>query len=85
MMIDIRELRNQSLYLNFEKYKKRVMFMNKLPKIGDLLYAESGYLIVSHLKVIAIDKKENISDSIVTVIGKYGSYREPLWMFAGIE
>ncbi len=31
--------------------------MNKLPKIGDLLYAESGYLIVRHLKVIAIDKK----------------------------
>ena len=54
--------------------------MNKLPKIGDLLYAER------HLKVIAIDKKENISDSIVTVIGKYGRrYSEPLWMFAGIE
>ena len=60
--------------------------MNKLPKIGDLLYAESGYLIVRHLKVIAIDKKENISDSIVTVIGIYGRrYSEPLWMFAGIE
>lgn len=60
--------------------------MNKLPKISDLLYAESGYLIVRHLKVIAIDKKENISDSIVTVIGKYGRrYSEPLWMFAGIE
>ena len=42
--------------------------MNKLPKIGDLLYAESGYLIVRHLKVIAIDKKENISDSIVTIM-----------------
>lgn len=61
-------------------------YMNKLPKIGDLLYAESGYSIVRHLKVIAIDKKENISDSIVTVLGKYGRrYREPLWMFSGIE
>lgn len=60
--------------------------MNKLPKIGDLLYAESGYLIVRHLQVIAIEEKENISDSIVTVLGKYGRrYREPLWMFAGIE
>lgn len=60
--------------------------MNELPKIGDLLYAESGYLTARHLKVIAIEKKENISDTIVTVLGKYGRrYREPLWMFAGIE
>ena len=30
--------------------------------------------------------KENISDSIITVIGKYGrKYIEPLWMFTGIE
>lgn len=60
--------------------------MNKLPKVGDLLYAESGYLIARHLQVIAIEKKENISNSIVTVLGKYGRrYREPLWMFTGIE
>ena len=86
MMIDIRGLRNQSLYLNFEKYKKRVVFMNILPKIGDLLYAESGYLIVRHLEVIAIEKKENISESIVTVLGKYGrKYNAPLWMFSGVE
>ena len=61
-------------------------YMNKLPKIGDLLYAESGYLIARHLQVIAIEKKENISDSIITVVGIYGrKYREPLWMFSGIE
>lgn len=60
--------------------------MNKLPKIGDLLYTESGYLIARHLQVIAIEKKENVSDSIITVLGKYGRrYREPLWMFTGIE
>lgn len=60
--------------------------MIKLPKIGDLLYVESGYLIAKHLEVIEIEEKENISDTIITVLGKYGrKYREPLWMFAGIE
>ncbi len=60
--------------------------MNILPKIGDSLYAESGYIIARHLQVIEIEKKENISDSIVTVFGKYGRiYKEPLWMFSGIE
>lgn len=60
--------------------------MNILPKIGDLLYAESGYIIVRHLQVIEIEKKENISDSIVTVFGKYGIiYKEPLWIFSRIE
>lgn len=32
--------------------------MNILPKIGDLLYAESGYIIVRHLQVIEIEKKK---------------------------
>lgn len=59
--------------------------MNKLPEIGDLLYAKSGCLIVRHLKVIAIERKENISDNIITVIGKNGKYKEPLWMLCGIE
>ena len=44
--------------------------MNKLPKIGDFIYAESGILIARHLRVINIEEKENISDSIITVIGK---------------
>ena len=60
--------------------------MNKLPRIGDFLYAESGILIARHLRVINVEEKENISDSIITVIGKYGrKYIEPLWMFTGIE
>ena len=60
--------------------------MNRLPKIGDLLYVESGCLIVRHLEVIEIEKKENIRDSIVTALGRYGrKYKEALWMFTGIE
>lgn len=60
--------------------------MNKLPKIGDFLYVESGYLIAKHLKVIEVEEKENIGDSIVTILGKYGKkYKEPLWIFTGIE
>ena len=46
--------------------------MNKLPRIGDFLYAESDILIARHLRVINVEEKENISDSIITVIGKYG-------------
>ena len=65
---------------------REVKTMNKLPKIGDFLYAESGILIARHLRVINVEEKENISDSIITVIGKYGrKYIEPLWMFTGIE
>ena len=65
---------------------KGVKTMNKLPKIGDFIYAESGILIARHLRVINIEEKENISDSIITVMGKYGrKYIEPLWMFTGIE
>lgn len=57
--------------------------MTELPKIGDYLKSESGYLIVRHLKVIEIEKKENIGDSLITVEGKYGRrYKEPLWMFS---
>ena len=60
--------------------------MNKLPKIGDFLYAESGILTARHLMVVNVEEKENISDSIITVIGKYGrKYIEPLWIFTGIE
>ena len=60
--------------------------INKLPRIGDFLYAESGILIARHLRVINVEEKEKISDSIITVIGKYGrKYIEPLWMFTGIE
>ena len=63
---------------------REVKTINKLPRIGDFLYAESGILIARHLRVINIE--ENISDSIITVIGKYGrKYIEPLWMFTGIE
>ena len=65
---------------------REVKTMNKLPRIGDFLYAESGTLIARHLRVINVEEKENISDSIITVIGKYGrKYIEPLWMFTGIE
>lgn len=60
--------------------------MNKLPEIGDFLYAESVYLTARHLEVIEIEPKNNISDSFITVLGKYGrKYRELLWMFAGVE
>ena len=60
--------------------------INKLPRIGDFLYAESGTLIARHLRVVNVKEKENIGDSIITVIGKYGrKYIEPLWMFTGIE
>ena len=65
---------------------REVKTINKLPRIGDFIYAESGILIARHLRVINIEEKENISDSIITVIGKYGrKYIEPLWMFTGIE
>ena len=65
---------------------REVKTINKLPRIGDFLYAESGTLIARHLRVINVEEKENISDSIMTVIGKYGrKYIEPLWMFTGIE
>ena len=65
---------------------REVNTINKLPRIGDFLYAESGTLIARHLRVINVEEKENISDSIITVIGKYGrKYIEPLWMFTGIE
>ena len=65
---------------------REVKTINKLPRIGDFLYAESGILIARHLRVINVEEKENISDSIITVIGKYGrKYIEPLWMFTGIE
>ena len=60
--------------------------MNKIPKIGDFLYAESGTLIARHLRVINVKEKENIGDSIITVIGKYErKYIVSLWMFTGIE
>ena len=65
---------------------REVKTINKLPRIGDFLYAESGTLIARHLRVINVEEKENISDSIITVIGKYErKYIEPLWMFTGIE
>ena len=65
---------------------REVNTINKLPRIGDFLYAESGILIARHLRVINVEEKENISDSIITVIGKYRrKYIEPLWMFTGIE
>lgn len=60
--------------------------MNRLPKISDFLYAESGYLVARHLEVVEIEQKENVKDSIITVLGKNGrKYKEPLWMFTGIE
>lgn len=73
-------------------YGDRMLFlyggrtMNKLPEIGDFLYAESGNLTARHLEVIEIESKKNESDSLITVVGKYGrKYKEPLWMFTGVE
>ena len=46
--------------------------MNKLPKIGDKVYAESGNLSARNLEVIEVEEKTPISSSMITVSGEMG-------------
>lgn len=60
--------------------------MDKLPKIGDYLYIDGNQEIIRHLKVVAIEECKIIKESMITVDGNYGrTYREPLWIFTGVE